>query len=53
MNGDLIYILQNAEDQGNELASQNTPGSSTDTLYGNQQLPRHSVEDPRDPTQVQ
>lgn len=53
VNGDLIYILQNTEEQGNGLASQNAPGSSRDTLHSNQQLPRHSVEHPRDPTQVQ
>ena len=37
VHGDLIYILQNVGEQGNALASQNTPGSSRDTLHTNQQ----------------
>lgn len=43
VNGDLIYILQNTEEQSSELASQHTPGSSRDTLQTNQQLPCHYV----------
>lgn len=53
VNGDLIYVLQNAGEQGNALASQNTPGSSRDTSHTNQQLPCTSIEHASDPAQVQ
>ena len=49
VHGDLIYILQNAGEQGNALASQITSGSSRDTLDTNQQVPCTSVEDVSDP----
>ena len=48
VHGDLIYILQNAGEQGNVLASQNTPGSSRDTLHTNQ-VPCTSAEHVSDP----
>lgn len=49
VHGDLIYILQNAGEQENALASQNTPGSSRNTLHTDQQVPCTSVEHVSDP----
>ncbi|XP_020600437.1 F-box only protein 7-like isoform X2 [Orbicella faveolata] len=51
VHGDLIYILQNSGEQGNALASQNTPGSSRDTLHTDQQVPCTSAEHVSDPAQ--
>ena len=53
VNGDLIYILQNAEEQGSAFACQDTAGSSRETLHSNQQVPSTSVEHASYPAQVQ
>lgn len=53
VNGDLIYILQNAGEQENALACQDTTVSSRETLHTNQQVPSTSVEHTSYPAQVQ
>ncbi|KAJ7376532.1 F-box only protein 7 [Desmophyllum pertusum] len=53
VNGDLIYILYNTDERGDELSSQNTytPGTFRDTSHTNQRRPCHLVQYARDPPQ--